>query len=250
MLDELSAANAALAISVNINRTDFMAAFVPIVPSLVDALRIVLLASALTLVAPSAFPAPPASREEALAQLSAADAAARMEAIVWFANHGSMADTPLLEQRLRDENGYVRAYAERGLWAIWSRSGDPEVDALMARGVQQMEEGDHKAAIATFSQVVKRKPDFAEGWNKRATVYYLAGEFKRSIADCAQVLQRNPRHFGALSGLGQIYYRLDDWEKSIEWYRKALEVNPNMGGVELNLKALESMQRERKGKSI
>jgi tetratricopeptide (TPR) repeat protein len=120
----------------------------------------------------------------------------------------------------------------------------------MARGVQEMEDGDNKAAIATFMQVVKRKPDFAEGWNKRATAYYLVGDYPRSIADCDQVLKRNPRHFGALSGLGQIYYRLDDYEKSIEWYRKALEVNPNMAGVELNIKALESMQRERKSKSI
>ena len=100
----------------------------------------------------------------------------------------------------------------------------------MARGVEEMEDGNNKAAIATFSQVVKRKPDFAEGWNKRATVYYLAGEFKRSIADCGEVLKRNPHHFGALSGLGQIYYRLDDYEKSIEWYRKSAGGEPQHGG--------------------
>jgi len=198
----------------------------------------------------SAFPAPPQTREEALAQLSGPDSMGRMESIVWLANHGTMADSGLLEQRLRDEEERVREYAERGLWAIWSRSGDAEIDRLMARGVEEMQEGNHKAAIATFSQVVKTKPAFAEGWNKRATVYYLAGDFKRSIADCGEVLKRNPRHFGALSGLGQIYYRLDDYEKSIEWYRRGLGVNPNMPGVELNLKALEAMQRERKGKSI
>jgi len=173
-----------------------------------------------------------------------------MEAIVWLANHGTMADAALLEKRLRDDDEGVRAYAERGLWAIWSRSGDADVDRLMARGVEEMEQGNNRAAIATFSEVVKRKPDFAEGWNKRATVYYMVGDYQRSIADCSQVLKRNPGHFGALSGLGQIYYRMDDYEKSIEWFRKALEVNPNMGGVELNLKALEEMQRERKGKSI
>ena len=173
-----------------------------------------------------------------------------MEAIVWFANFGAMADARLLEERLRDPHPLVRQYAERGLWAIWTRSGDPEIDALMARGVEELEHENHKAAIATFSQIVKKKPDFAEGWNKRATAYYLAGDFKRSIADCDEVLKRNPRHFGTLSGLGQIYYRMDDYEKSIEWYRKALEVNPNMGGVELNLKALESMVKEKRGKSI
>jgi len=248
MLDGESAAMAGwmAATSAKIKRTDFMATMF----SRVAVLRIVLLASALTLAATPAFPELPKSREEALAKLSGADSTARMEAIVWFANHGNMTDTKLLEEKLRDENQFVRAYAERGLWAVWTRSGDPAVDELMARGVQQMEDGDNQAAIATFSQVVKKKPDFAEGWNKRATVYYLVGDFKRSIADCDQVLKRNPRHFGALSGLGQIYYRLDDYEKSIEWYRKALEVNPNMAGVEVNLKALESMVKERKGKVI
>jgi tetratricopeptide (TPR) repeat protein len=220
------------------------------VDSLVAVLRIVLLAAVLTAAAGPAFPAGPQSRPEALAQLAGADSTARMEAIVWLANHGTMADAGLLEKRLRDEDEGVRAYAERGLWAIWSRSGDADIDRLMARGVEEMEQGNHKAAIATFSEVVKRKPDFAEGWNKRATVYYLVGDFKRSIADCGQVLKRNPRHFGTLSGLGQIYYRMDDYEKSIEWFRKALEVNPNMAGVALNLKALEAMQRERKGKQI
>ena len=248
LLDPESAGNAACAVprSANMITIDFMVT----VPSLASVLRIVLLASALTLGTTPAFPEPPKSREEALAQLSGAESNARLEAIVWLANHGTMADAGLLHERLRDENPFVREYAERGLWAIWSRSGDPEIDRLMARGVEEMQAGNNKAAIATFSQVVKKKPDFAEGWNKRATAYYLVGEFKRSIADCDQVLKRNPRHFGALSGLGQIYYRLDDWEKSIEWYRKALEVNPNMSGVEINLKALESMQRERKGKSI
>jgi tetratricopeptide (TPR) repeat protein len=221
------------------------------VPSLVAAvLRIVLLAGALTAAAGAAFPAEPKSREEALAKLSSGEPVARAEAVVWLASHGRMADAGLLHERLRDDTPLVREYAERALWAIWSRSGDPAIDELMARGVGEMQAGEHKAAIATFSEVVKRKPEFAEGWNKRATVYYLARDFKRSIADCDQVLKRNPRHFGALSGLGQMYYEMDDYEKSLAWFRKALEANPNMGGVELNVKALESMLREKKAKSI
>jgi tetratricopeptide (TPR) repeat protein len=212
--------------------------------------RIVLLASALTLAPGAAFPDAPKSREEALAQLKSTQPTGRMEAIVWIANYGSMADTGLLEERLRDESPGVREYAERALWAIWSRSGERAIDELMARGVGEMQAGEHKAAIATFSQVVKRKPDFAEGWNKRATAYYLAGDFKRSIADCDEVLKRNPHHFGALSGLGQMYYEMQDYEKSLAWYKKALAVNPNMAGVALNAKALESMIKEKKGKSI
>jgi len=211
---------------------------------------IVLLAGALTLVAGSAFPEPPKSRTEALAALNGTETTRRLEAIVWLANYGTMTDAPRVHELLRDANGLVRDYAEQALWAIWSRSGDAGVDRLMARGVEAMQAGEHDAAIATFSEVVKRKPAFAEGWNKRATVYYLAGQYQNSIADCAEVLKRNPRHFGALSGLGQIYLQLERYEDALAWFRKALEVNPNMLGVEFNVKAIERRLAEKRGKSI
>ena len=210
--------------------------------------RILLLA--LTLIAPCAFPAPPKSHAEALTALAGEDTTVRLEAIVWLANYGSMADASLLHERLRDESAIVRDYAEQGLWALWTRSGDAAIDKLMARGVQEMESGRHQAAIATFSEVVKRKPEFAEGWNKRATVYYLAGEYQKSIADCDEVLKRNPRHFGALSGLGQIYFQLEQYDPSLAWFRKALEVNPNMLGVEFNIKRIETLVKERRGTRI
>jgi tetratricopeptide (TPR) repeat protein len=212
-------------------------------------IAIVLLAGALTLAAAPAFPEPPKMRAEALAALGSAQTTARMEAIVWLANYGTMTDTPLLQERLRDESALVREYAEDGLWAMWSRSGDAAIDKLMARGVDEMQAGEHKAAIATFSEVVKRKPGFAEGWNKRATVYFLAGDYKRSIADCDEVLRRNPVHFGALSGLGQIYYQLERYDESLAWFRKALEVNPNMVGVEFNIKGIERLLQEKRTKT-
>jgi tetratricopeptide (TPR) repeat protein len=223
--------------------------FMVTVPSLTR-VRIVLLASVLTLAAAPAFPAPPQSRGDALAALTSAQTTERMEAVVWLANHGSMADAPRLHERLLDESALVRDYAERALWALWSRSGDAAVDALMARGVDEMQSGDHKAAISTFSDVIGKKPEFAEGWNKRATAHYLAGDMQKSIADCGEVLKRNARHFGALSGLGQIHLQLEDYERSLEWFRKALEVNPNMLGVEFNIKGIERRLKERRGKAI
>jgi len=212
--------------------------------------RIVLLALALTAWSASAFPEPPKSRSQALAALASAQTTDRLEAIVWLANYGRMTDAPLLDERLRDESGLVRDYAEQALWALWSRSGDAALDALMARGVAEMQAQAYAAAIATFGEVVKRRPDFAEGWNKRATVYYLAGDYDKSIADCAEVLKRNPRHFGALSGLGQIYTALERYEEALAWYRKALEVNPNMLGVEFNIKTIETILKEKHAKSI
>ena len=157
----------------------------------------VLLTLTLTCAAPAAFPAPQ-NRAQAIAALEAVAPERRAEAVLWLAAHGSMADQPLLLRRLRDEHEDVRGIAEQGLWRIWSRSGDAAIDRLMAGGVERMQESRFEEAIAAFSEIIRRKPAFAEGWNKRATVYYLAGDFKRSLADCDEVLKRNSSHFGAL----------------------------------------------------
>lgn len=211
----------------------------------------VLLAVVLTVAAAPAFPQKqgPQTREQALAALEHADAATRAEAVVWLANRGAMSDAPLLHERLRDESPFVRAYAERALWLLWARSGDAAVDELMARGTEQMQSGEHAKAVETFTSVIKTKPDFAEAWNRRATVHYLAGDFERSIADCGEVLKRNPLHFGALSGMGQIFFQMQDYDRALAWFRRALEVNPNMTGVELNIKGIEELLRDKRGRS-
>lgn len=199
--------------------------------------------------APAAFPEPPKSRAEALAALRSADAATRAEAVVWIANLGGPVDDGLLHERLRDESALVRSYAEQALWLLWSRSGDSDIDRLMAQAVEHMQAGRHAEAIAAFSRVISQKPDFAEAWNKRATVYYLVGEYRKSLADCDQVLKRNPRHFGALSGLGMVHLALEELEEAQRWFQRALEVNPNMVGVELELLRLEERLKQKRKRS-
>lgn len=160
-----------------------------------------------------------------------------------------MDDQALLLKRLRDASPFVRGYAEQALWLLWSRSGDAAIDRLMARGLEEMQAGEHARAAATFSEVIRKRPDFAEGWNKRATVQYLAGEYRQSLADCDEVIRRNPSHFGALSGYGQIYFRLEQYERAIEYWRRALEVNPNMVGVEINLQGAEELLRQERSRA-
>jgi len=212
-------------------------------------MRMLLLALALTAAAAPAFPQAPQSRGEALAALQSEDAATRAEAIVWIANRGAPSDAALLQERLRDESAFVRSYAEQGLWLLWSRSGDADIDRLMAKGSEEMQLERYKEAIQTFSEVIRRKPEFAEGWNRRATVYYLAGDYARSIADCDEVLKRNPAHFGALSGLGQIHVKLERYEQALAWFRRALEANPNLTGVEGNIRGLEQLLKEKRARS-
>jgi tetratricopeptide (TPR) repeat protein len=215
--------------------------------------RLVLLVLAIACLVPAmpaaAEPDRP-SRAQALAALKRTDADERRRGALGLAIVGRMEDAPTLIIALRDTDERVRVVAEQALWAVWSRSGDARVDELFARGVAQMGEQRLPEAIATFTRVIELKPDFAEGWNKRATAYFLAGEFRRSLKDCGEVVKRNPQHFGVLSGYGQIYLELDQPEKALEYFRRALEVNPNLEGVQGLAERLDSMIVRRRQRSI
>ena len=206
---------------------------------------LVLIAMAASL--PLSAAGPPATRLQALKAIDHPEPDVRRAAVARLGEVGAMADADRLVARLGDDDAPVRQLAEAALWQIWSRSGDAAIDRLMAAGIEQMQAGRYRESVAAFSEVIRRRPEFAEGWNKRATVHYLAGDYPRSLADCDQVMKRNPQHFGALSGYGQIYFQLEQYDKAIEYWRRALEVNPNMLGVEFNIKGAEELLRQKRG---
>ena len=113
------------------------------------------------------------------------------------------------------------------IWKEWSRSGSPAMDLLLERGREAMSEGRLDVAIGHFSAVIENAPDFAEGYNARATAYFQAGLYGPSLADIAEVLTRNPRHFGALAGLGAIKEALGEDAQALEAYRRAHALNPH-----------------------
>jgi tetratricopeptide (TPR) repeat protein len=158
--------------------------------------------------------------------------------------------TSALVQALRDPDAAVRSEAHDSLWAIWHRSGDPAIDLLLAQGIALMQSGRLPESVAVFSDVIARAPGFAEGWNKRATAYYLMGELDRSLADCEEVVKRNPVHFGALSGFGLIYLQKEDLPKAAEYFEKALAVDPTLAQVEAALERIREVLRQRRQQSI
>jgi tetratricopeptide (TPR) repeat protein len=125
------------------------------------------------------------------------------------------------------------------IWSIWVEANDDELNRLMYEGTRAMQVGDLDLAAKMFSDVIKIAPEFAEGWNKRATVYYLIGEYDKSIADCMAVLDLEPRHFGALSGLGLIYTSKQDDENALHWFNEALAQNPHMPSIRQQAEELE-----------
>jgi tetratricopeptide (TPR) repeat protein len=198
----------------------------------------------------AAQPTTPLTREEALADIKKPDLETRRRAAAWMGEVGRMPDVPALIAALSDDDEIVRVLAEHSVWKLWSRSGDAQADGLLQTGIEQMSRGDGPAAVETFTKVIQQKPDFAEAWNKRATVYFLMGEHEKSLKDCDEVMKRNPVHFGALAGYGQIYLRLDQPERALDYFRRALRINPNLRGVAEMIPQLEQLLRERRKGTI
>jgi tetratricopeptide (TPR) repeat protein len=214
---------------------------------------LVLLALAVALVTPAAraLSAAEPTREEALAALAdTRDVDNRRLGAMALAETGVMADVPKLAAALRDDDPLVRKLAERSMWQVWSRSGDAAVDRLLASGIEQMSAREGELAVQTFTEVIRRRPDFAEGWNKRATVYYLLGEYQKSLADCDEVMKRNPYHFGALSGYGMIYLQLDQPAKALDYFQRALKVNPNLDSINETVEMLKPLLIQRRKDTI
>ncbi len=131
------------------------------------------------------------------------------------------------------------------IWNIWVQSGDDAIDLLMSDGVDSMGRRDYRRALRSFDQIVTIAPEFAEGWNKRATLYYLMGDFKRSLADIEMTLKLEPRHFGALAGRGLIYVELEDDAQALKAFEDALTINPFLPAARQNAEVLRKRLQDR-----
>lgn len=121
----------------------------------------------------------------------------------------------------------------------WLESGSDTVDLLMARSAQALKAGDYGLTLDLLDVVVSLAPGYAEGWNRRATVYYLQEDFGRSLADIERTLAIEPRHWGALSGLGMIQRRLGEKDRALATFRQILKIHPALSNAREAVEALE-----------
>jgi tetratricopeptide (TPR) repeat protein len=136
------------------------------------------------------------------------------------------------------DDSTAKAVEER-IWALWVVSRSDTTNVLMTRVKTALEQKDIDLAIKLLDSIVKIKPDYVEGWNRRATIYYMRKDYGHALADIREVLRREPRHFGALSGLGLILQDLGDDKQALEAYRRALAVHPRLQRIPDLVKALQ-----------
>lgn len=151
---------------------------------------------------------------------------------------GQAALDSLFDKLQETQNPIEARQLERKIWEAWGKGETDTLDALMQGGVTVMEKGDYRRANDIFTAMIELKPDFAEAYNKRATVRFLAEDYAGSVADIERTLKLEPRHFGALSGLGLIMERLDNLDEALKAYRRALAANPHINDGADKLKEL------------
>jgi len=136
---------------------------------------------------------------------------------------------------------------EQEILRRFSRSGSATADLLMSWAVEAMEEKDFSLALDVLDQILVIKPDFAEAWNKRATVHFLMDKYGASLADIRETLALEPRHFGALAGFGMILKAMDRNDEAIKVLKRAIEINPRLEDVQ---EALDELEKESGGEDI
>jgi tetratricopeptide (TPR) repeat protein len=114
----------------------------------------------------------------------------------------------------------------KDIWDIWYEVDDPKVIEYFEKGIQAMSIRNYPLAVRFFNNLIEEDPNFAEAWNKRATVYFMMGDFDKSMQDIIKTLELEPRHFGALDGMGLIFIHQGQYQQAIDVYDKMLEIFP------------------------
>ena len=147
-----------------------------------------------------------------------------------------------LFEKLKDDNPILTFEVEQKIWKIWStHPKDKNLTQLLSDGSDLVNNNKLNDAVKVFSKVIKLDPDWAEAWNKRATVLYLLGEFQKSQNDIDKVLKLEKRHFGALAGQGLVNIQLKNYEKAIMSYEKAQKIYPSMKSPKIMIKEIQKL---------
>lgn len=153
---------------------------------------------------------------------------------------GRQTDIDSMFQRLRTTQDPVEAHTiEIAIRHAWAHSGRDSIDRLMNAAVNEIQAEDTGEALATLDRVVADAPDFAEGWNLRATVHYLRDEYGDALGDIRHVLALEPRHFAALAGLGRIFLDLDQKRAALKAFEAALTINPHLDDIKDEVDTLQ-----------
>ena len=151
----------------------------------------------------------------------------------------------LFEQLKKSDDISIALEIEMKIWSIWSKHPTQEkLTQSLAKGSELMAEGELESAYKIFSTIIDSAPNWAEGWNKRATVLYLMGRYYDSLNDIDEVLKLESRHFGALSGQGLVQIKLGNYEKAMKSYQAVQKIYPSIRAAKVMIPQLRKLIKD------
>lgn len=145
-----------------------------------------------------------------------------------------------------DDSATAQLLAEEAQ-ARFRHSGSASVDLILARGMQAQAQGDLALASDFYADLTELAPDFAEGWNMRATLEFQRGDLQGALDDMAKAIDLQPRNFAALANLGQLLERMQQDRAALQAYEDALKVHPFL---EPALKGKERLEKAVNGRQL
>jgi len=160
---------------------------------------------------------------------------------IGLADQNDAALEPLFEQLLQAQSNSQAKAIEAQIWQLWLATDDDNAASLMSQLTYAMSVGQNELALKLSNQLVDSNPDYAEAWNKRATIQYLLGNHGLSVADIKQTLLLEPRHFGALSGLGLIFMASGNYNAALDAFNAVLALSPSSDNARGSVASVRSM---------
>ena len=148
--------------------------------------------------------------------------------LIFVSSVAQASNINLLFEKLSKANNYNEAkILEEKIWNNWLKHPDSEYLTLkLENATFSMNHQQYQIALKLFTDIINEDPNWAEGWNKRATLLYIIGNYEKSLEDIEKVLKIEPRHFGALSGRAQIYISQKKYEKALKDLEKVKSIYP------------------------
>lgn len=153
----------------------------------------------------------------------------------------------LFAELKRERNPQAADRISRRIWDEWYKSGSASIDLMMEWSNDAVQAQKFDVALDFLDQVVTLQPEFAEGWNRRATVHFLMRQFGKSMADIERALELEPRHFGALSGMAQIMKETGRRELALRAWQRVIDIYPMMRSAQ---DEIATLSEELAGESI
>jgi tetratricopeptide (TPR) repeat protein len=117
------------------------------------------------------------------------------------------------------------------IWALWIAHQDETASQRMVAAVEAIAAGARDLARPILDELVRDFPDWAEAWNKRATLAFIERRDEDSIEDIVRTLELEPRHFGAILGFAQICLRHGRVQEAKAAFEIAMTLNPHIAGI-------------------